>query len=94
MRFLNVFTLSNEDCRERVGEDGARFVHDSVLCTFHRVGAGLCRYDSGSPLVANQRLIGIASWFTHPCGSGYPDGFTRVSSFLDWISENAGIELA
>ena len=42
--------------------------------------------DSGSPLVADGQLIGIAS-FVHPCAAGVPDVFTKVSAYLNWIKK-------
>ncbi|KAL6448595.1 hypothetical protein ACFW04_000459 [Cataglyphis niger] len=47
-------------------------------------GWGTTRGDSGSPLVANGTQIGIVS-FGQPCAVGYPDVYTRVSSFASWI---------
>jgi hypothetical protein len=43
--------------------------------------------DSGSPLVANDVQIGLAS-FVRPCAVGYPDVYTRVSAFKDWIAQH------
>lgn len=43
--------------------------------------------DSGGPLVVNNTVVGITSW-VRPCGRGYPDVYTRVSSFVDWIEEH------
>lgn len=43
--------------------------------------------DSGSPLVANDIQIGLAS-FVRPCAIGYPDVYTRVSAFKDWLGEH------
>lgn len=34
--------------------------------------------------------VGIVSW-GEPCGVGYPDVFTRVSSYVDWIQKNAAL---
>lgn len=45
--------------------------------------------DIGSPLVVtkNNELIGIASW-NIPCGRGYPDVYTRIFPFYNWIQQN------
>lgn len=40
--------------------------------------------DSGGPLVVGNFVVGITSWVI-PCALGYPDVYTRVSSFADWI---------
>lgn len=42
--------------------------------------------DSGSPLVYNGILIGIFSW-TKPCALGFPDVFTRINHFTDFIEK-------
>lgn len=47
-----------------------------------------CYGDSGGPLVANGNksiLLGIASYTADNCVGVKPAGFTRVSSYLDWI---------
>lgn len=45
----------------------------------------------GGPLVdtsiaENKTLVGVVSWVI-PCAKGYPDVFTRVHYFLDWINQ-------
>jgi secreted trypsin-like serine protease len=38
--------------------------------------------------------IGIVSFgAADGCELGYPDGFARVTSFLDWIETNSGIQI-
>ena len=34
-------------------------------------------------------LFGLTSWGSQKCGVGYPAVYTKVTEFLDWISENA-----
>lgn len=52
-----------------------------------------CSGDSGGPLAqegANgTEVIGIVSWGVSPCGyPGAPSVYVKVSSFIDFISEN------
>jgi len=53
--------------------------------------------DSGGPLVyrlddGTYIQVGIVSFGAAAgCELGYPTAFTRVSSFVSWISENTGI---
>lgn len=48
--------------------------------------------DSGGPLNYNGVTIGITSFGASAgCEAGYPDAFTRVSAYLDWIQTQTGV---
>ncbi|XP_065162218.1 transmembrane protease serine 9-like [Atheta coriaria] len=84
LQFINLKTISVDDCSRLQPSH----VGPTEVCTFTQKGEGACHGDSGGPLVdSNGEQIGIVSWGT-PCAQGYPDVFTRVYSFLDWIEEN------
>ena len=57
-----------------------------ILNNFH-----LLQGDSGGPLnfVKDKKhfQIGIVSFGSHECERGYPDVYTRVSWYADWIAE-------
>lgn len=89
LKFLDVVTLTNPICREIFRLDGVIKkppVHDwDTICTATQwEDHGTCDGDYGGPLVARNKLIGIASW--SGCGTALPDIFTRVSTFIGWIS--------
>lgn len=42
--------------------------------------------DSGGPLVYNNTLVGIVAWVI-PRSQGLPDGFTRISYYVDFIND-------
>lgn len=53
--------------------------------------------DSGGPLIVpgpRQQLVGIVSYGSATCAQGYPDVYTRVSSFLPYISRILNQDLA
>lgn len=92
LKFVNMFTLTNANCRARFLADGNRPapVHDwHTICAFSgKEGHGVCNGDSGGALVFESRIIGITSWgrgFLGRCALGVPDGFMRISNFLPWI---------
>ncbi|EDW04860.1 GH12820 [Drosophila grimshawi] len=69
-------------------------VHGGVLCTRTRRRGSICSGDSGIPLVTqrNTIVIGVSqSWTASGCTAGYPAGFTRITSHLDWIRIQSGI---
>ncbi|XP_012272591.1 chymotrypsin-2-like [Orussus abietinus] len=61
-------------------------VTETNICTFTKSGEGACHGDSGGALVAGNEQVGIVSW-GYPCARGYPDVFTRVYTYLDWIKK-------
>ncbi|XP_046991902.1 trypsin-like [Schistocerca americana] len=46
-----------------------------------------CSGDGGGPLLYEGKVVGLVSW-GHYCGEPpYPSVYTRVSSYVDWITE-------
>ncbi|KAF5287779.1 hypothetical protein FQA39_LY15715 [Lamprigera yunnana] len=80
LQYVDLVTISLSDCQSM----SKRRVFDTNICTFTRYGQGTCHGDSGGPLVANDKQIGVVSW-GQPCAIGYPDVFTKVSAYSDWI---------
>nr|XP_019535911.2 trypsin 3A1-like [Aedes albopictus] len=59
---------------------------DRMICTETHGQRGTCSADSGGPVVANRKLIGVVSWGGTNCGDPeYPDVHARVSAVRDWI---------
>lgn len=85
LQFINLETIDNTDCAQRQSPNP---IFTTSLCTFTRSGEGACNGDSGGPLVYDGILVGIVSW-GRPCAIGYPDVFTRVSSYVSWIQSIA-----
>ncbi|XP_072752169.1 chymotrypsin-2-like [Anoplolepis gracilipes] len=83
LRKLSVSIIDNEVCQEHYKNTT---IFNSQICTLEGKGVGACKGDSGDPLVYNNILIGIFSW-TKPCAIGFPDVFTRISDFTDFIAQ-------
>lgn len=82
--FLRVIT--NQECGAVYGG----FIQDSNVCTCGWGGVGICRGDSGGPLIVQNQgqdvLIGISSFVAEDgCKLGFPSAFARVTSYIDWI---------
>ncbi|KAH8364125.1 hypothetical protein KR084_002798 [Drosophila pseudotakahashii] len=73
---------------------GSAVASSTVICIATPNKKSTCSGDSGGPLVlvSNSKLIGVTSFVSSAgCESGAPAGFTRVTSYLDWIKSNSGI---
>ncbi|XP_031357083.1 chymotrypsin-2-like [Photinus pyralis] len=78
LKYVYLYSISDEKCKE-----SWPMKTESQLCTFLSEGQGTCFGDSGGPLAANGRLVGLVSYGS-PCAVGMPDVFTRISSYIDW----------
>jgi secreted trypsin-like serine protease len=89
LKEANVPVISNEECAALYGPIT---VNDKSICTGVVEGAGTCNGDSGGPLNHEGTTIGVTSFVSSAgCESGNPDGFARVSGFLDWIEATSGV---
>ncbi|EGX96203.1 chymotrypsin-like proteinase 5A precursor [Cordyceps militaris CM01] len=89
---VNIETTSAAACRDRWFNYNKRNITKNHVCT-KADDRGTCQGDSGGPLVLIDKnnkteLVGLVS-FGVPCVQGYPDVFTKVSSFLKWIADNS-----
>ncbi|XP_063229585.1 brachyurin-like [Bacillus rossius redtenbacheri] len=91
--YVTVPVISNYDCN--------LITHDVIetqMCTSGSDKKGACNGDSGGPLVIEESdgvktQIGIVSLGYTLCEMGWPDIFTRITSFMDWISNTANITI-
>jgi secreted trypsin-like serine protease len=89
--------ISNRECNDIYG-----IVGDGVVCIDTTGGKGTCNGDSGGPLNMKYNVkgagdkwkqVGVVSFGASAgCEVGYPAGFTRTESYLDWVcSETNGV---
>ncbi|CAG4926782.1 unnamed protein product [Colias eurytheme] len=89
LQVLNVKTVSVERCIQVLDEFEGRFpITDENVCAIKGRGSGACQGDSGSPLVANNTVIGIVSWSLWYCGLGFPEVYVNVYTYRNWILDN------
>nr|XP_022911964.1 chymotrypsin-1-like isoform X1 [Onthophagus taurus] len=60
----------------------------AIITSKRKNATGLCSIDSGSPLVHKNEQIGILSNPNTEFSSNSPSIFTRISSYINWISTN------
>ncbi|KAH8331842.1 hypothetical protein KR074_011125 [Drosophila pseudoananassae] len=90
LQFADLTVISNAECKKSFS---SLIVTSRVICVASSNAISTCQGDSGGPLALDGTLIGITS-FGSPdgCEVGSPAAFTRVTSYLDWIKENSGVE--
>jgi len=92
LNFVSVPVITNKECNDVYG-----IIGDGVICVSTQGGKGTCNGDSGGPLVCQRAdnayyQYGVVSFGASAgCEAGYPAGFTRVTEYLDFISETTGI---
>ncbi|CAL7944351.1 unnamed protein product [Xylocopa violacea] len=87
LQTTTVTLLSNADCQLQLPQQP---IYGGHMCAFQRKGVGACNGDSGGPLVYNDKLVGIVSWVV-PCAKGYPDGYTRVTHYMNFIKQHINL---
>ena len=76
-------------CRNFMGVQSS----DSVLVDFRREvcarseSSTVCSGDSGSPLVCNNKVVGVLAWGIEDCTLGRPGVFTRAYAHRKFINE-------
>jgi secreted trypsin-like serine protease len=87
---------TNAECRKVLGEslevpaDNINVTDVMICAAVTEGGRGTCQGDSGGPLIVNTgsgvQQVGIVSWGFGCAEAGFPDVYTRVSEFKNWIS--------
>lgn len=70
---------------------GTGLVNGAQVVCATASNAGSCNGDSGGPMFIGNTQVGIVSFgSSQGCASGIPDGYTRVSNYVDWINSESG----
>ena len=97
LRYARTRVIAQNICVQYFGN---AVVSANTICTLGQDfnAQGACANDNGGPLVLSETtgptLIGIVSFISNSgCNAGHPIGYVRVSSYLAWLSQVAGIPL-
>ncbi|XP_034232033.1 brachyurin-like isoform X2 [Thrips palmi] len=95
LKFTTLKVVANAVCEHVYGNT---MIANKLCLSSDDGGHGVCQGDSGGALVVRQGKtmvqIGITSFVSlEGCTVGMPQGFTRVTAFLDFIEETTGIHI-
>lgn len=92
VRYTVKHVITNAHCQTFFGG----IVIASTVCAIGETGINnsVCNGDSGGPLAARvdgrSLQVGVVNFGSAAgCEGGHPDGYARVSHFIDWIRTNA-----
>jgi len=89
LQYADLTVIENSVCQKTFG---SLVVTSRVICVDGSNRTSICSGDSGGPLALDDVLIGVTSFGAKDgCEIGAPAGFTRVTSYLDWIEANSGV---
>nr|ABU41050.1 serine proteinase [Lepeophtheirus salmonis] len=84
--------IKNDVCAQTYGS----LINEDLICIDSSDHKGVCNGDSGGPMNyeiedGKYMQIGVADFVGgKTCDDGKPEGFARVTSYLEWIEENTG----
>ncbi|CAF4840781.1 unnamed protein product [Pieris macdunnoughi] len=91
LRHVEIYKVNNSLCTDRYNQLPGPNVSPNMICAglLDIGGRDACQRDSGGPLYAGNVIVGIVSW-GHGCANArYPGISTKVSSYTNWIIQNA-----
>lgn len=92
MQYIGVTTWANNVCYEKQDFQTRKLIHDETVCALPLADRrAICHGDLGSPMILDDKVVGLAGWVHEFCPDRTPQGYTRVSSHLKWIQEVSGI---
>ncbi|TMW39206.1 hypothetical protein DOY81_015714, partial [Sarcophaga bullata] len=82
LRVAEVPIVNQDLCNRQMGY---RITKRMICAGFQSGGIDACTKDSGGPLIANGKLIGIVSWGDDCALPNKPGVYARVSELRGWI---------
>lgn len=87
LQFVVLKSISLRKCQKMYPDHK---IYKEQICTLSDFEEGICEGDVGGPLTYRESLYGISSSY-YPCGIDFPDVFTKVSTYRNWIRKVTNI---
>ncbi|XP_049881938.1 trypsin, alkaline C-like [Pectinophora gossypiella] len=89
LKTVNLNKLPLADCQAVYADSDAVVIEDPVICASQPGPIGMCLGDSGAPMVIQNVVVGLASYYQGCGDNAWPDVFTRIDRYTDWILDVA-----
>ncbi|KAG8235394.1 hypothetical protein J437_LFUL009253 [Ladona fulva] len=83
---VSIQIWNQDECKRIYNKLHLNVYPEQICAGTEEGGEGFCNGDSGGPLYMNGQVIGIVSWSEGCAEKGWPDVYTRVSAYIDWIN--------
>ncbi|CAH2060568.1 unnamed protein product, partial [Iphiclides podalirius] len=84
LKTINLRKVPLEECEAAYVDSEAVAIGDEVICAAEEEKS-LCFGDSGAPMVIGRTVVGVSSHFEDCSSEVYPNVFTRIDRFTNWI---------
>ncbi|KAJ8939517.1 hypothetical protein NQ318_022235 [Aromia moschata] len=92
LQVVKLPVIDQKICKDAYGErkNFKYKITERMICAgnINHDGEGACLGDSGGPMVANGKLVGLVSWGRGCAVAGYPGVYASIADLRDWIDEN------
>ncbi|XP_055389448.1 trypsin-3-like [Condylostylus longicornis] len=97
LKAIDVIKINSTKCHELYKNRGG--ITDRMFCAakynYHNNNDnddnGICHAEPGSPIIINNKAIGVASWGYGCKLSDYPNVYAKISYVRDWIKYTSGV---
>ncbi|XP_055590617.1 trypsin 3A1-like isoform X2 [Uranotaenia lowii] len=87
LRSVELEVVDRNECARLLESE----LHDEVFCGYKAGGRDTCQADSGGPISANGKVIGIVSWGLGCGAENKPGVYGNVAEVRGWIAEISGV---
>ncbi|XP_037302005.1 trypsin, alkaline C-like [Manduca sexta] len=84
LKTINLYKVNVDECKAAYEGSEAVAISDRVICA-KAPGRGICFGDAGAPMVIGRVVVGTASYYESCDTQDYPDLFSRIDTYTNWI---------
>ncbi|MBN3298270.1 GRAB protein, partial [Amia calva] len=88
LREVSLIVENKTKCKQKYQNLNISFNSETMMCIQFNGTKGICKGDSGGPLICNTKAQGVVAFSGQKCDDpSYPHVFTKIPTFVKWIKE-------